>query len=534
MTSRLTALRRAGPWTALGAALLFTERVAIFAAASGLAARSARAALIAGAGASALHLTRSAFGSLARTRSQAALYDEALTAVLEGDVLAVQGEKLQATLFSAIDAAARVGATAVPSLIGDGLAAAVLGVWVVAGTPTATWAVAGAALAAGLVLALISRRVAGAASDRFWAAHERVARHLVDGVDGRVDLAASGEVPAFREGLQSAVSSQRSVARRAAMLEAFAGRAPMAAAVFAALGAVLALHPSLAGTGLAHLIVLAGVMPPFAGLAMSLAQVARARGPLRALDALLRSPRMDAGGSSQPAVAAIDLRGVTVRYGETVALDGVTIHLEPSGVHVLVGPNGCGKTTLLGVLARLVRPSDGEILVGGDTLDALDLRAWRASLGYLSQRPYLPVRCSVRVAMRFVAPRADDEALRAALRRTRAWEVLAKKSPDDPLSTPVDGLSAGERQRVALARVLVRQPRVLLLDEPDANLDAEGRALLVRLLRELGESCCVVCAAHGREIREAADVLVHLEAGRVGSEEQPHRPLTSGRLASSA
>ncbi len=156
-------------------------------------------------------------------------------------------------------------------------------------------------------------------------------------------------------------------------------------------------------------------------------------------------------------------------------------------------------------------------------LHTMDIDAWRRTTLYLPQRPYLLPRRTVRAAMLFPVSDFDDDALRRALTRVRLWERLAT-FPGDPLDVPTDTLSAGERQRLALARLLCRDADVYLLDEPDANLDAEGVALVAELLRELArKGKIVVVAAHTPEVIAAADRVVHLEGGRVTSIDERRR-----------
>jgi ABC-type transport system involved in cytochrome bd biosynthesis fused ATPase/permease subunit len=121
----------------------------------------------------------------------------------------------------------------------------------------------------------------------------------------------------------------------------------------------------------------------------------------------------------------------------------------------------------------------------------------------------------------------DDAAMLRALERVGLSGALEAKRPKDPLGVVVDELSAGSRQRVALARVLLRTPAICLLDEPDTNLDRRGTEFAVSLLRDLSKDALVIVAAHTQELLDAADRVIHLEDGRIVSDIQ--RSTTDGQ-----
>jgi ABC-type transport system involved in cytochrome bd biosynthesis fused ATPase/permease subunit len=171
------------------------------------------------------------------------------------------------------------------------------------------------------------------------------------------------------------------------------------------------------------------------------------------------------------------------------------------------------------LLLGLVRSSTGSVFVDGVPLDAVDIERWRAQAAFLPQRPYLPPRSDVRASIRLLAPSAPDDKLLWALERVGILASLRRVSAD-PLSVGVDTLSVGQRQRVALARVLCRDAPLLLLDEPDANLDRAGIALVADVVRELAADRTIILAAHTPELLEIADRVVTLDAGRVVGDER--------------
>jgi ABC-type transport system involved in cytochrome bd biosynthesis fused ATPase/permease subunit len=191
-------------------------------------------------------------------------------------------------------------------------------------------------------------------------------------------------------------------------------------------------------------------------------------------------------------------------------------------VVVLAGPNGSGKSSVLKALLGLGSLVEGMVSCDDVSLAELDGVRWRQSVSFLPQRPYLPPRATIREAVRFVDHDVSDTAIRAALGRVGLVASLAARG-SDPLEIRVGSLSAGERQRVALARALCRQSPVLLLDEPDSNLDRAGIDLVAGLATELAKTRLVIIAAHAPEILAVGDLVVNLELGTVRSRDRTPR-----------
>jgi len=203
-----------------------------------------------------------------------------------------------------------------------------------------------------------------------------------------------------------------------------------------------------------------------------------------------------------PASPAIELDALERRYGERVALAGVSLTLPAGATLLVLGPNGAGKSTLLRVLATLLRPHGGSVRVLGD---ALPERAWavRGRIGYLGHEPLLYRDLSAR----------ENLTLHARLHKVAAARVeelladvgLAARA-DDPLHT----YSRGMVQRCAIARTVLHDPALVLLDEPRANLDPGAAEILEPLLAGRTR----VVTSHDPAEAERADVVLGLRAGR--------------------
>jgi ABC-type transport system involved in cytochrome bd biosynthesis fused ATPase/permease subunit len=165
------------------------------------------------------------------------------------------------------------------------------------------------------------------------------------------------------------------------------------------------------------------------------------------------------------------------------------------------------------LLLLLGLPDAGTISIGGLSLAEVDPDAWRRDVAFLPQRPYLPPRSSLRQAIQWAAPGADESRMLRSIERVGLLRSLGRT--EQPLDLAVDSLSTGQRQRLALARLLCRDAKLFLLDEPDANLDREGVSLVAEVVQELSQRASVVFAAHTHELLESATQRVLLDRGTV-------------------
>jgi heme exporter protein A len=202
--------------------------------------------------------------------------------------------------------------------------------------------------------------------------------------------------------------------------------------------------------------------------------------------------------------AAVAVANLRRDYGDRPALDGVGFELAAGGSLVVLGPNGAGKTTLLRILATLLRPSGGSVRVLGCSLPD---EAWklRGRIGYLGHEPLLYRDLSGRENLRFQARLHGIEREPA---EARIEELLRAVGMERRADERVAELSAGMRQRLSICRCVLHRPQLLLLDEPDSNLDAEGREL-ARALIGPGEERTRVVVTHDpeRHLPEADQVL---------------------------
>jgi ATP-binding cassette subfamily C protein CydD/ATP-binding cassette subfamily C protein CydCD len=211
---------------------------------------------------------------------------------------------------------------------------------------------------------------------------------------------------------------------------------------------------------------------------------------------------------------------VVVRYPDRAepALAALSAVVRPGEILALTGPSGCGKSTALRVLLGFATPTAGTVTVGGHPVSAMDPLAWRRRIAWVPQRPHL-FAGTIRANVTLDAP-ASDVDVRRALDEAGAGLFVAQ-SPlglDTRLSDDGAGLSAGQRQRIALARAFLRDAPIVLLDEPTANLDAATAATAADVMagiRRLARGRTVIVAAHRPELIALADRVIAL--GPTGS-----------------
>jgi ABC-type multidrug transport system fused ATPase/permease subunit len=251
---------------------------------------------------------------------------------------------------------------------------------------------------------------------------------------------------------------------------------------------------------------------PVKGLVRAQAIIEPGRAAWARLDDVLSHPgRLPAeGGLPAPdAPPTLRLDALTVHRGGRAVLSDLSAEIPAGRWTAIEGPNGAGKTTLAWVLARLLDPASGRVLVDEVPLNTLDPTSWRMRIGWMTQQPLLG-RGTIEANVRS----GEDADLEHAARSAGLAPIVARL-PDGWQTVLGDdgaGLSGGEQQRVALARALARRPTVLILDEPTAHLDAAARADLVDRIKALRGHMTILLITHDTELAAQADQRIRLGA----------------------
>ncbi|MGC5034493.1 thiol reductant ABC exporter subunit CydD [Streptomyces sp. DT190] len=367
--------------------------------------------------------------------------------------------------------------------------------------------------------------------DRQWRLLSRLSGHFLDVVAGLPTLKVFGRAKAQAESIRRITGEYRRATMRTlriAFLSSFALEllATISVALVAVTIGMRLVHGEMdLYIGLVILILAPEAYLPLRQVGAQYHAAAEGLAAAEEIFEVLETPVPVSGSRTVPE-GPLSFEGVTVRYpgrsGDAVS--EVTFRVEPGETVALVGPSGAGKSTLLGVLLGFVAPAEGRVLAGGVDLADADLEQWRSRIAWVPQRPHLYAG-TIAENVRLARPGADDDAVRRALRDAGALEFVdaLPEGAATELGEEGAGLSAGQRQRLALARAFLADRPVLLLDEPTAALDGATEAEVVAAVRRLAAGRTVLLVVHRPALLQAADRVVRLA--------EPETPGTSAAPA---
>jgi len=212
----------------------------------------------------------------------------------------------------------------------------------------------------------------------------------------------------------------------------------------------------------------------------------------------------------------VEFRDVVFSYGREPVLEDVSFHADPGEMIAMVGHTGAGKTTIASLLSRFYDPVEGAILLDGYDLRELSFKTLRQSIGLVLQDNFL-FSGTVADNIRYARPSASDEEVEAAARVANADEFI-QRLPQGYATQVLEraaNLSLGQRQLIAIARAVLANPRVLILDEAPSNIDSQSELLVQRALHNLLAGRTSLVIAHRLSTIRAADEVLVLDAGRI-------------------
>ena len=353
----------------------------------------------------------------------------------------------------------------------------------------------------------LANNLGGIATIKSFTAEQREAKRLKDASEAYVD--------ANRRAIR--ISSAFIPVIRMAILAGFL-------ATFT-VGGMMALEGSLNVGAYGVLVFLTQrLLWPLTGLAEVIDLFERAMASTRRILDLLAEPvnvRDDAGKSlEQPVRGKVSFNQVSFRYaGSGAGIQDITLNVPAGNTLALVGATGSGKSTLIKLLLRFYDPSHGDIRIDGQPIREVSLKSLRDAIGLVSQDVYL-FEGSIRDNLAYGKPDASEEEIIDAARTAEAWSFI--EALPEGLDTPVGErgirLSGGQRQRLSLARALLKNPPILVLDEATSAVDNETEAAIQRSLKRIGHNRTVIMIAHRLSTIVDADTIAVVENGRIVEE----------------
>ncbi len=288
------------------------------------------------------------------------------------------------------------------------------------------------------------------------------------------------------------------------------------------LGALLAIRgETTVGAMIASNALMGNALRPIGLLTGVWGQATETRLAWRRLDALLAAAHGgDPRAGPHKITGAMSLRDVAVRIPGRQAplLEGINVDFQAGEAVAIVGPSGAGKSTLVRCMLGIWPGAEGRVLLDGQDLASFDRQALGEQLGYLPQDVELFDGTIAQNIARFADPEQVDVVKAARLAGVHEMILAMPRGYDTPIGAAGAALSGGQRQRIALARALVTEPAIVVLDEPSANLDDAGHAALAQAITELKRrGTTIFMVVHRQDFLSLADRLLVLQQGRVAS-----------------
>lgn len=238
---------------------------------------------------------------------------------------------------------------------------------------------------------------------------------------------------------------------------------------------------------------------------------------------IIQHKEEDSGAEKFNFYRLLELKNVSFAYKDGGrVLSNISFFIKKGEMIGLIGPSGAGKTTVVDILLRLLKPQEGFILLDGEDITKIALREWRTNVGYVSQDIFL-INDTIANNIRFYNNSIGDEDIEAAAKMANIYDFIVKQPNEFKTVVGERGLrlSGGQRQRVVLARALARKPQILILDEATSALDNESEVLIQKSIEKLRGKITVIAIAHRLSTVMTSDKLFALDNGKIIEEGSP-------------
>jgi len=220
---------------------------------------------------------------------------------------------------------------------------------------------------------------------------------------------------------------------------------------------------------------------------------------------------------AKPVKKGIKFMDVSFQVTSQLILEKMNFSIKADGITVIYGPSGAGKTTILNLIAGFIRPTEGKILIDNIDICNLKINSWRKHLGIITQEPIL-LNGTIKENLLYALPDADDKYLVEILKKSLLWSESGSVFPqglDTEVGNRGEMLSGGERQRLTIARALLNNPNILLMDEPTTMIDYESKTKIIKTIKAISPGRTIIIVTHDPVLRQIADTEILIKAGRL-------------------
>ena len=217
----------------------------------------------------------------------------------------------------------------------------------------------------------------------------------------------------------------------------------------------------------------------------------------------------------------IIFKDVDFSYGEVKILKNINFKLKKNKITILTGESGAGKSSILDILMSLQKKKSGYIFINNHEIDTLDLIHYRKQIGYVPQDPVL-FFASIKENLLWSNEKSSDKEIIDALKLANAYEFISQfpKRQDTQVGEKGTEISGGQRQRIALARAIIRKPKLLILDEPTSSIDMESQLLIKKTLKKISSSTTILMATHDKSMIDVGDEIYKVSNGKILNENE--------------